>query len=222
MVTQAQKIAFIDETFALTRAVRQGGAPIDASMAAAQVAHETGFGTSPLAMNHNNLFGITKGSSWTGPTHTNPSGEVFRSYAGRAACIRDYADLIAGASRYVRACAACDDPERFILALAQAGSAADPDYAAKVTAIWRTDVAPRVGAPPPLVPVHGLKVNVFMTTLRDAPNGAPVAGVPPLVQGSLLDPDDTVVSRDGWRRVVVALGAVPPRGWLPEAHLAVA
>lgn len=87
-----------------------------ASITAAQAILESGYGSSELAQNANNLFGMkanlsgnTWPSEWDGQTYTKdtgeqkPSGEyytvtaVFRKYADHAASIKDHSDYLAGA-----------------------------------------------------------------------------------------------------------------------------
>lgn len=87
-----------------------------ASITAAQAILESGYGSSELARNANNLFGMkanlsgnTWPSDWGGQTYTKetgeqkPSGErytitaAFRKYADHAASIKDHSDYLAGA-----------------------------------------------------------------------------------------------------------------------------
>lgn len=87
-----------------------------ASITAAQAILESGYGSSELARNANNLFGMkanlsgnTWPSDWDGQTYTKetgeqkPSGEyytvtaAFRKYADHAASIKDHSDYLAGA-----------------------------------------------------------------------------------------------------------------------------
>lgn len=87
-----------------------------ASITAAQAILESGYGSSELAQNANNLFGMkanlsgnTWPSEWGGQTYTKQTGEqkptgeyytvtaAFRKYADHAASIKDHSDYLAGA-----------------------------------------------------------------------------------------------------------------------------
>ncbi len=87
-----------------------------ASITAAQAILESGYGSSELARNANNLFGMkanlsgnTWPSDWGGQTYTKDTGEqkengeyytvtaAFRKYADHAASIKDHSDYLAGA-----------------------------------------------------------------------------------------------------------------------------
>lgn len=87
-----------------------------ASITAAQAILESGYGSSELARNANNLFGMKANLSgntwpfdWGGQTYTKETGEqkpngerytitaAFRKYADHAASIKDHSDYLAGA-----------------------------------------------------------------------------------------------------------------------------
>jgi len=84
------------------------------SVVIAQSALETGYGTAGLMTRANAFFGIKAGGSWTGKVYTANTWEVqdgeaynttanFRAYDSLEDSVRDYFDLITGASRYSKA-----------------------------------------------------------------------------------------------------------------------
>lgn len=83
------------EQAAIEQQIKYG---IPASVTLAQMAIESGSGTSSLSTQYNNYFGIKKGSSWTGQVtykvddHTYP--EPFRVYGSVAESIEDHSRLL--------------------------------------------------------------------------------------------------------------------------------
>ena len=113
------------------------------SVAIAQAALESAWGTSGLAANHNNLFGI-KGSyggnaanmaTWEvygGITYTITAN--FRSYPDWATSIKDYGVFLNVNSRYKKALGLTDYKKQ-IKAIHEAGYATDPHYQTKIISI---------------------------------------------------------------------------------------
>jgi flagellar protein FlgJ len=127
---------------------------IDPRLLLAQAALETGWGAStpqhPDGSSANNLFGIKAGDGWGGArvAHwtmehlggvTARKREVFRAYDHAAQSFADYVDLIGGSPRYAQALAHAGDPESYARAVAEAGYATDPDYAAKWLSIYHSE-----------------------------------------------------------------------------------
>ena len=92
-----------------------------------------------------NLFGIKADASWHGPITTQKTAEVvdgktvtitasFRAYGNWLGSIQDHAAFLLDNPRYRPAFAYTDGPD-FAKAVAAAGYATDPDYAAKLIEI---------------------------------------------------------------------------------------
>ena len=112
----------------------------------AQAALETGWG-SALPQDGSgasfNLFGIKADRSWEGPAVTAAtteysagvaaaSSESFRRYTDYAESVRDYVRFMQEQPRYAEALDHGGSDERYIRAIADAGYATDPHYAARV------------------------------------------------------------------------------------------
>lgn len=121
---------------------------IPASFTVAQAALESGWATSELAQQYFNLFGVKADSSWTGPTVVLPTTEyvggkpvtvqaVWRVYASWLASLQDRAQFLLTNPRYAPAFAYVSGTT-FAQAVAAAGYATDPNYAAKIIAIIKT------------------------------------------------------------------------------------
>lgn len=93
-----------------------------------------------------NLFGIKAGSQWTGARANVSTLEfvdgiavrgkaLFRAYDSVAESVRDYVKLVKGGERYQSALQAGSDAYGYATALARAGYATDPGYAAKFHAV---------------------------------------------------------------------------------------
>jgi flagellar protein FlgJ len=136
---------------AAAAAAKLGVAP---KLLLAQAALETGWGDAsprhPDGRPTFNMFGIKAGSGWTGGSAVHwtleTSGGVterkralFRAYPNSTASFADYVELIASSPRYAAARDAAPDPERYVHAIAAAGYATDPAYAAKWLSIYRGD-----------------------------------------------------------------------------------
>ena len=86
---------------------------IPASITLAQMGFESSFGTSKLARNDSNFFGVKKGSSWNGPVsyhlddHKYP--EPFRVYSDVRASVEDHSKVLM-LQRYQKYCAARSPP----------------------------------------------------------------------------------------------------------------
>jgi hypothetical protein len=121
------------------------GVPVSVTLA--QALHESGNGRSQLATRYGNLFGIKcRGRSADGSTATGcvtlateecrPSciltRQPFRRYQDWRASVLDYGHLLATVPAYRPAFAHRGDPVAFARAVAAAGYATDPAYAAKL------------------------------------------------------------------------------------------
>jgi flagellum-specific peptidoglycan hydrolase FlgJ len=120
---------------------------VPASVTISQAALESSWGTSGLATNGMNLFGIKADSSWHGPTILMPTAEYvngqrimvnapFRKYADWLGSIRDHAAFLVNNKRYAPAFKASTG-EQFAQAIAAAGYATDPKYADLLISIMR-------------------------------------------------------------------------------------
>lgn len=83
------------EQAAIEQQIKYG---IPASITLAQMALESGSGTSSLSREHNNYFGMKKGSSWTGPVvnkvDDHSYAEPFRVYGNVGESIEDHSRLL--------------------------------------------------------------------------------------------------------------------------------
>lgn len=118
---------------------------IPASFTVAQAALESSWGARCPGFN---LFGIKADPSWKGTTTSQVTHEVvsgktiaitakFRAYADWLGSITDHAKFLLTNPRYKPAFQHADGPG-FATAVAAAGYATDPDYAAKIISIIKT------------------------------------------------------------------------------------
>jgi len=118
---------------------------IPASFVVAQAALESGWASSQLAQKYFNLFGVKADSSWHGPIVTLPTTEyvsgvpkrvsaAWRVYDGWLSSLRDHAQFLIVNPRYAGAFS-CTTGAAFASAVAAAGYATDPSYAAKIISI---------------------------------------------------------------------------------------
>lgn len=81
---------------------------IPASITLAQMGFESTFGTSRLARESSNFFGVKQGGSWKGPVsyHVDDHGypEAFRVYSGVNASVEDHSKVLL-LDRYQKYCA---------------------------------------------------------------------------------------------------------------------
>lgn len=121
---------------------------IPASFTLAQAALESGWGASKTAANARNLFNIKADASWHGPWWAMASTEHvgtkdvlqaarWRMYPDWQACLDDRAQFFKSNPRYA-ACFKAVGGEAWALAVAAAGYATDPGYAAKLIATMRS------------------------------------------------------------------------------------
>jgi LysM repeat protein len=120
---------------------------IPASVIIAQAIHESYWGTSKLARNANNFFGIkarngegSAGTYWMDAWEVINGEDVvvpepFRAYNNPGESFIDHGLFFLRNSRYHGAFRFSDDPRRFAWAVADAGYATDPDYAPKLIRI---------------------------------------------------------------------------------------
>lgn len=120
---------------------------IPSSVTLAQIMLESGGsyegGLSGLAYNYNNLFGVTKGSSWTGETvvMSNKSGtdtKTYRVYASQQDSIIDHAKVLLN-SRYTQYTGKAETVSEYVDGIAKGGYAEDPNYASKLKNIIKTN-----------------------------------------------------------------------------------
>ena len=120
---------------------------VPVSVAIAQAIHESDWGTSGLARNANNFFGIkARNGEGSAGVYMMDAWEVingqdvvvpepFRAYNNPAESFVDHGLFFVRNSRYHRAFAYADEPREFARAIADAGYATDPSYAAKLIRI---------------------------------------------------------------------------------------
>jgi len=118
---------------------------VPASFTVAEAALESGWGTSRLAREGRNLFGVKADPSWHGEVLALNTREFlhgtwvmvparWRKYADWQGCMDDHAAFLHQNRRYAL-CFECTTGEAFARAVSRAGYATDPDYAAKLIAI---------------------------------------------------------------------------------------
>ena len=150
MATPAEQKAFIKSASgAAQKSEQKTGVP--ASVTIAQAILESGWGRSGLSQDGNSYFGMkcfaTPGSNATGcrpyDTHecdgsscysTNAS---FRVYDSVLASFKDHSNSMASLPRYRAAFAHANDPDRFAVAIADAGYATSPTYAQDLINVMR-------------------------------------------------------------------------------------
>ncbi len=120
---------------------------VPASVTIAQAIHESYWGTSTLARNANNFFGIkARNGAGSAGTYWMDAWEVFngedvvvpepfRAYNDPGESFLDHGMFFLQNSRYHSAFRYTTDPRRFAQAIADAGYATDPDYAPKLIRI---------------------------------------------------------------------------------------
>jgi hypothetical protein len=119
---------------------------VPASITLAQGMLESGFGSSDLANNANNHFGIKCHKGWTGETYIHESGEnfngsvvtiesCFRSYTTVEESFQDHSDFLSSRSNYAFLFQQKPlDYKGWANGLLKAGYATDPQYANKLIA----------------------------------------------------------------------------------------
>lgn len=140
-----QQIAFFALLIGPAQAT-QAATGIPASFTLAQAAVESSWNSSQQALQDFNLFGIKADASWHGETQMWPTREVlhsiseiqdcpFRKYPDLTAGLEDHAAFLTGNPRYAPAFQHKDDSCAFAQAVAAAGYATDPNYAALIISI---------------------------------------------------------------------------------------
>ncbi|TSA33343.1 MAG: LysM peptidoglycan-binding domain-containing protein [Porphyromonadaceae bacterium] len=106
---------------------------IPASIIMAQALHESGYGTSELAVKANNHFGIKCQTEWTGKRYTykdDDSNTCFRLYDSVAESYRDHSDFLMSRQRYAFLFELDPaDYNAWAHGLKKAGYATNPNYA---------------------------------------------------------------------------------------------
>lgn len=131
---------FIEQ--ALPHAIRiqvQYGIPASATIS--QAIFESGYGSSALAREHHNYFGIKAFSNWNGPKVLMPTKDNgvattahFRKYATLGEGFQGYADFLRASGRYDRAFY-MQSGEEFVQALLRAGYCPDAHYLPSIRVI---------------------------------------------------------------------------------------
>jgi len=116
----------------------------------AQAALETGWGqrmpVTAEGRSSHNLFGIKAGAEWAGARVSADTVEfnqgvasqrrtAFRAYDSIDDSVRDFAQLLKNSPRYREVVAAGGDVQSYVLGMAKAGYATDPDYGDKLNHI---------------------------------------------------------------------------------------
>lgn len=118
---------------------------IPASFTVAEAALESGWGSSQLAAQGFNLFGVKADRAWAGQILIMRTREfihgqwvlvpaLWRKYTDWLGCLEDHAAFLLGNPRYQPAFDHADG-ESFARAVAAAGYATDPDYARKICSV---------------------------------------------------------------------------------------
>lgn len=108
------------------------------SLCIAQACVESAYGTSELAVNANNLFGIKASGGWTGKTYTKQTQEwdgtkyitvsaAFRAYDTMVACVEDYLTKLTTMDRYANL-VGCTDIQEACRLIREDGWATSPTY----------------------------------------------------------------------------------------------
>jgi flagellar protein FlgJ len=135
---------FLDQLAAPAQAC-QRATGIPASFTLAQAALESAWGASRLSQRAFNLFGVKADRGWKGPAIWMDTAEVingkrvmvsapWRAYATWADCLTDRAAFFRKNPRYAK-CFEEHTGAGWARAIARAGYATDPDYAAKLIAV---------------------------------------------------------------------------------------
>ena len=115
--------------YAMEQQIKYG---IPSSVILAQMAVESTWGSSDLARNDNNFFGIKRGSSWTGRVSFHDDdrpNEAFRSYNSVEESLNDHSATLLQ-SRYLRRCPVNDSTDHlgWIRGIKAGGYATAPHY----------------------------------------------------------------------------------------------
>lgn len=108
------------------------------SLCIAQACVESAYGTSELAVQANNLFGIKANNGWTGKTYTKQTKEwdgskyitisaAFRAYDTMVACVEDYLSKLTTMERYTNL-VGCDNINTACRLIREDGWATSPTY----------------------------------------------------------------------------------------------
>jgi len=126
---------YINKFSAMAKQTQQYYA-VPAAVTLAQGGLESGWGTSNLARNANNHFGIKADLSWHGATYTTQDGMKYRKYSSAQDSYTDHAKFLVDNPRYDSAFNT-SDPILFAQRVAAAGYAEDPNYFSKLSQILR-------------------------------------------------------------------------------------
>ena len=136
---QIQKYIEKYRSLAMSEQQRSG---IPAAIKLAQGIHETGAGTSALAINANNHFGLKCKRGWNGQTYTysdNRPNECFRKYAIDFESYQDHSNYLKANPRYAALFKlSVTDYAAWAMELRKAGYATNPDYAQNLIKLVET------------------------------------------------------------------------------------
>ena len=144
---KGHQIPFVLEIAPAMQASLDKGILISVRMA--QAILETGWGTSKLAKEANNLFGVKADNRWQGPVYNTQTGEwsahvgsytinaPFRAYDTKAESVLDQAEFLQ-APRYA-AIIGDKDYKSVAKKIKDAGYATDPDYTSKLISVIETN-----------------------------------------------------------------------------------
>lgn len=115
------------------------------SLCIAQACLESAYGTSELAVNANNLFGIKRGSGWGGKVYNKNTKEWdgskyititagFRAYDTMVACVEDYIKKLTTMNRYANL-VGCTDINKACEYIRADGWATSPTYTSSLLAV---------------------------------------------------------------------------------------
>ena len=149
---------------------RRSGVP--AAITLAQGIHETMAGSSELALNANNHFGIKCKKEWQGKTYAytdDAPNECFRKYDAPILSYRDHSDYLTGSPRYASLFKLqSTDYKNWAIGLKKAGYATNPKYAdilIKIVEDYQlqdyTNVAMKPQLPQTTTPVYASAANTL-------------------------------------------------------------
>lgn len=145
---------FVDQLWHLAKSAAKT-LSVDPRILVAQAALETGWGQFTLKDSEGgdsfNLFNIKAGLGWDGKSVLKNSLEYeqgiaikkqssFRAYESFEESFNDYIELIQTSPRYQKALSLVNKPLEYINELQKAGYATDPDYGAKVSRIFNSEI----------------------------------------------------------------------------------
>jgi flagellum-specific peptidoglycan hydrolase FlgJ len=137
----------------------QASQGLPASAIIAMAIHESGYGHSELAQEHNNFFGLKAfPSTWDGPRvrqHTVDEGRrtmaYFRKFEDLQSGLHGYAEFLTSSWRYQKALQ-IRNGEKFVAAVLEAGYCPDQSYLENIKLIMHRHHLAELDLPEPVVP----------------------------------------------------------------------